>query len=210
MVIATLNSKGGVGKTTIATNLAACFAAEGKDVLLVDSDPQGSALEWKTKRPESAVSLQIIGLPASNLHQEIRKLKAKYEVVIVDCGGRITETLRAAAAVADFILVPTLPSLYDLAATQEFFAKVLNEVAAIKGEIQTAIVLNQVQVGTVIAKAAQEQLTEFGKPVLDTTLHMYVAYKESAAAGLAVTEYERNGKASQEITAFYKELRGAL
>jgi cellulose biosynthesis protein BcsQ len=76
--------------------------------------------------------------------------------------------------------------------------------------IQTAIVLNQVQVGTVIAKAAQEQLTEFGKPVLDTTLHMYVAYKESAAAGLAVTEYERNGKASQEIAAFYKELRGAL
>jgi len=210
MVIATLNSKGGVGKTTLATNLAACFAADKKDVLLIDSDPQASALEWKMKRPSTAVDLQIVGLPVGNLHQEIRKLKNKYEVILVDSGGRITETLRAAAAVADFVLVPTLPSLYDLAATQEFFAKVLNEVAAIKGEIQAAIVLNQVQTGTTISRAAQEQLAEFEKPVMETILHLYVAYKESAAMGLSVVEYDKTGKAAQEVAAFYKELKGEL
>ena len=77
MVIATLNSKGGVGKTTLATNLAACFAADGKDVLLIDSDSQASALEWKTKRPSTAVALQIVGLPVAILHQEIQKVQGQ-------------------------------------------------------------------------------------------------------------------------------------
>src|SRR4029453_15881760 len=140
MVIAVLNGKGGVGKTTIATNLATCFASDTKDVLLVDADPQGSALEWKASRPESAVAFQVIGLPADNLLQEMKRLKNKYDLIVIDGGGRITKTARAAATVADLVLVPTLPSRYDIAATQGFFEQVLEEVQSFK-EVRAAIVL---------------------------------------------------------------------
>jgi chromosome partitioning protein len=210
MVIAVLNSKGGVGKTTIATNLAACFAVDGRDVLLVDADPQASALEWKASRPEEAAALQIIGLPADNLHQEIKRLRNKYELLIIDGGGRITKTARAAALAADLVLIPTLPSKYDIAATQDFFTQVLAEVTSLKEEVRAVILLNQVQAGTSISQAAHEQLTALQHPLLDTLLHLYVAYKESAAMGLSVVEYEPKGRAAQEMTELFTELKGAL
>ena len=212
MVIAVLNSKGGVGKTTIATNLATCFAGDGKDVLLVDADPQASALEWKASRPEEAAALQVVGLPADNLHQEIKRLKNKYELLLIDIdgGGRITKTARAAALAADLVLVPTLPSKYDIAATQDFFTQVLAEVASLKEEVRAAILLNQVQAGTSISQAAQEQLTALKHPLMDAVLHLYVAYKESAAMGLSVVEYEPKGKAAGEMVALFTELKEAL
>jgi chromosome partitioning protein len=210
MVIAVLNSKGGVGKTTIATNLAACFAVDGRDVLLVDADPQASALEWKASRPEEAAALQIIGLPADNLHQEIKRLRNKYELLIIDGGGRITKTARAAALAADLVLIPTLPSKYDIAATQDFFTQVPAEVTSLKEEVRAVILLNQVQAGTSISQAAHEQLTALQHPLLDTLLHLYVAYKESAAMGLSVVEYEPKGRAAQEMTELFTELKGAL
>jgi chromosome partitioning protein len=210
MVIAVLNSKGGVGKTTIATNLAACFAGDGKDVLLVDADPQASALEWKASRPEDAAALQVVGLPADNLHQEIRRLKHKYELLLIDGGGRITKTARAAALAADLVLVPTLPSKYDIAATQDFFTQVLAEVTSLKEEVRAAILLNQVQAGTSISQAAQEQIAALKHPLMNAVLHLYVSYKESAAMGLSVCEYEPKGKAAGEMTELFTELKGAL
>lgn len=209
MVIAVLNGKGGVGKTTIATNLATCFASDKKDVLLVDADPQASALEWKASRPESAVDFQVIGLPADNLLQEMKRLKNKYDLIVIDGGGRITKTARAAATVADLVLVPTLPSRYDIAATQGFFEQVLEEVQSFK-EVRAAIVLNQVQSGTSISAAALEQLKGLDVPLFDSVLHLYVAYKESAAMGLSVIEHEKESKAAQEMRTLYKELKGAM
>jgi chromosome partitioning protein len=210
MVIAVLNSKGGVGKTTIATNLAACFAGDGRDVLLVDADPQASALEWKASRPEEATALQVVGLPADNLHQEVKRLKNKYELLLIDGGGRITKTARAAALAADLVLVPTLPSKYDIAATQDFFTHVLAEVTSLKEEVRAAILLNQVQAGTSISQAAQEQITALKHPLMDAVLHLYVSYKESAAMGLSVVEYEPKGKAAGEMMELFTELKGAL
>ena len=186
------------------------FRRDGKDVLLVDADPQASALEWKASRPEEAAALQLLGLPADNLHQEIKRLKKKYELLIIDGGGRITKTARAAALAADLVLVPTLPSKYDIAATQDFFTQVLAEATSLKEEVRAVILLNQVQAGTSISQAAHEQLTALQHPLLDTLLHLYVAYKESAAMGLSVVEYEPKGRAAQEMTELFTELKGAL
>jgi chromosome partitioning protein len=94
MVIAVCNQKGGTGKSTIAVHLAVCFATAGQRTLLIDADPQQSALSWKADRPTDLPQIQVVGLPAPNLHKEIEAFKADYEVIVIDGGGRITATAR--------------------------------------------------------------------------------------------------------------------
>jgi chromosome partitioning protein len=209
MILAIVNQKGGTGKSTVATNIAACFAAERREVLLIDADPQHTALDWRADRPDNQPLLQTIGLPVRNLHQELEPFRRKYEVIIIDGGGRITATARAAVMASDFLIVPILPSKPDLLSTQDFFREVINEVTAVKN-IQGAILINQVQTGTLINREVREHLKEMHYPVFDTVLHLYVAYKEAMAAGLSVIEYDPKSKAAQEMAAFFHELEEVL
>jgi chromosome partitioning protein len=209
MILAVVNQKGGTGKSTVATNIAACFAAEGREVLLIDADPQHTALDWRADRPDNQPLLQTIGLPIRNLHQELEPFRRKYEVILIDGGGRITATARAAVMASDFLIVPILPRKPDLLSTQDFFREVINEVTAVK-DIQGAILINQVQTGTLINREVREHLKELHYPVFDTVLHLYVAYKEAMAAGLSVIEYDPKSKAGQEMAAFFHELEEVL
>ena len=201
MIISVVNQKGGTGKTTVATNLAACFAGDGREVLVIDADPQHSSLDWRADRPAHQPPL-----PARNLHHEIEPFIRKYDVILVDGGGRITATARAAVIAADFVIVPLLPSKPDILSTQDFFQEVIEEASTLK-EIKGAVLLNQVQTGTLINRAAHEQLADLRYPLFETVLHFYVTYKEAIAAGLSVIEYSRRSKAAAEMLAFFAELQ---
>jgi len=205
MIVAVSNQKGGVGKSTVAVNLASCFAGEGKDVLLVDADEQGSALDWKAERPPHVPAVQTIGLPVDNLHKEIASLSSRYDVVVIDGGGRITKTARAAVVAADVVIVPTLPSRPDIASTEDFFEKVI-EVAQTFKDFRAAILLNQVQEGTVLSRRSQAYIQESKYPTCTTQLHQYIAYREAFALGLSVVEYDAASKAAQEMNALYHEV----
>jgi chromosome partitioning protein len=205
MIVTVSNQKGGVGKSTVAVNLAACFAYDGRDVLLVDADEQGSALDWKAERPQPMPPVQTVGLPVDNLHKEIQSLSERYDVVVIDGGGRITKTARAAVVAADVVIVPTLPSRPDIASTEDFFEKVV-EVAQTFKDLRAAVLLNQVQEGTVLSRRSQEYIRESKYPACTAQLHQYVAYREAFALGLSVTEYDATSKAALEMRALYREL----
>ena len=204
MIIAVSNQKGGVGKSTVAVNLAACFAEAGNDVLLVDADDQGSALDWKAQRPDSLARMQAVGLPVDNLHKEIASLADRYEVVVIDGGGRITQTARAAVVAADFVVVPTLPSRPDIVSTEDFFEKVIDVARTFK-DLQAVVLLNQVQGQTVMSRRSQAYM-QAAQPTFNTVLHQYVAYREAFALGQSVIEYDATSKAASEMLAFYQEL----
>ncbi len=134
----------------------------------------------------------------------------KYDLIIIDGGGRVTATARAAVASADFIIIPTLPSKLDMLSTEEFIDTVINEVKAIKPDIVGGIILNQFQKGTDIGKVAIKHLEDLGYPVFDTMLHLYVAYREATAVGKSVIEYDAKSRAANEMSNFFKELKGVL
>jgi chromosome partitioning protein len=209
-IIAVVNQKGGTGKTTVATNLAVLFASQGTEVLLVDADPQGSALDWQHDRPTHLPPVSVVGLPAPNLHREIPRLQTKYGVILIDGGGRITATARATVAVADFLLVPTLASKPDALSTQRFFQEVVEEVAAMKGHISGAILLSMLKTGTTFNLSGQALMKEMGYPVLDTALYHRITYQEAIAQGMSVMEYDPRSKAAEEVQALFRELREGL
>jgi chromosome partitioning protein len=209
-IMAVVNQKGGTGKTTVTTNLATLFATHGTEVLLVDADPQQSALEWQRDRPADLPPVSVIGLPAPNLHREIPRLQAKYPVILIDGGGRVTATARATVAVADFLLVPTLASLPDARSTQRFFQEVVEEVAAIKGRISGAILFTMVKTGTVFNVSGQGPIKDLGYPVLETTLSHRITYQEAFAQGMSVGEYDPRSKAAEELQALFQELQEGL
>jgi chromosome partitioning protein len=209
-ILAVVNQKGGTGKTTVATNLATLFAGQAGEVLLVDADPQQSALEWQRDRPAHLPQVSVIGLPAPNLHREIPRLQTKYGIILIDGGGRVTATARATVAVADFLLVPTLASLPDARSTQRFFQEVVEEVATIKGRVSGAILFSMVKTGTVFNLSGQGQIKDLGYPVLETTLSHRITYQEAFAQGMSVGEYDPRSKAAEEMQALFRELQEGL
>src|SRR6516164_1959115 len=117
MIISALNQKGGVGKSTVAINLAAVLARDAR-VLLVDSDPQGSSLSWSAAR-EAAPLFSVIGMPKPTLHRDLADVAKGYDHVVIDGAPRVTDLTRSAIIASDLIVVPVGPSPLDLWASVE-------------------------------------------------------------------------------------------
>lgn len=207
MIIAVVNQKGGCGKSTIATNLAALFAKEGREVMLVDADPdQHSSMNWCADRSESWPKIHASSLPARNLRREAESIRKKWDVVIIDGGARVTEHAHAAVAAADWLVIPVRPSKVDLDATAQFLDVVQSDMAT-RDTLQGGLLINQIQEGTAIGNAALQQIEEWEFPIFKSRLHSYVAFTEALWQGQSVAEYQPRGKAAADMVGFYKELK---
>ncbi len=207
-VVAIANSKGGVGKSTLATNLAVEGALAGLDVLLVDTDPQASSAVFAATRDEDRPAFRVIQMSQPILHREIPKLAEPYDLVLIDTGARETKTFRSALAASEVVLVPVTPSAYDIWASEDVFT-VIDELSAIR-DLTTRVVLNQIVPRTRVAQEALEALEEMvdeqGAVLLETRIHSRVAWKMACGKGLSVTEYEPRGTAAAELRELWAEL----
>ncbi len=208
MIITVGNTKGGVGKTTIAVNLAVEAAREGKKVLLVDTDPQGSSISFRAEREKD--DIRAIALVSDKLHKDIKDFSAAFDWIVIDAGGRDNAVFRSAVAACDFFLLPVLPSQFDVWAAEDAVT-VFNELKPFNNMLGR-MVLNMVRPNTIVSNEAKNALAAYENeiPLLSKRLHNRVAYKASISNGQGVAEYEPSGKAAEDIKCLYDEIVSSI
>jgi chromosome partitioning protein len=210
MILVCGGIKGGSGKTTMATNLAAMRAGAGKDVLLVDADEQESATIFtairKRDQRERPQYTSII-LRESQVRAEIERMRAKYDDVIVDTGGRDTRAQRASLSLADVLLLPFNPRSLDIW-TIENVEKLLEDMRTINPELRLVSFLNRADpVGSDNEDSREILAAVAGIEFAGITIVNRKAFGKAVALGLAVTELSKpDDKAAREIMALYKYL----
>lgn len=206
-VIAVLNQKGGSGKTTIATHLARALQLDGADVLLIDSDPQGSARDWAAVREEQP--LTVVGIDRPTIERDLKHV-ARKDFVVIDGAPQAADLAVSAIKAASFILIPVQPSPYDIWAAADLVELVKQRIEVTDGKLQAAFVVSRAIKGTKVGAEVAEALAGYELPVLESRITQRVSYPGTAAIGTTVLDSEPTGDAAAEIRALANEVKNKL
>lgn len=197
-IIALIGQKGGGGKTTVAENLAVEAAAKGETVALIDLDPQPTAANWGDRREAENPSVQSV--QAARLTQVLAAArKAGVTFAILDTPGRSADISIAAARTATAVLVPIRPVIKDVETLPA-----VRDLLMTAGNPPTVVVINaappQGQRHVEAAQAAEG----YGFQTCPVVLHQRTVFGDAPNGGLAVSEYEPEGKAAQEVRELFR------
>ncbi len=204
MIIGILNRKGGVGKTSLSTNLASALSLSGNRILLVDADPQESALDWQASR-EGETLFPVVGMAKPTLHKDIPELARNYDHILIDGPPGINDVARSAMMACDLVVIPVQPSPYDVWAADET-VKLLTEITIYNDSLKGLFVINRKIKNTALGRDVASALGDYPLTVAQTAITQRVVFAESAASGLSVLELAPEGPASKELNALAKEI----
>ena len=212
MVISVTNLKGGVGKTTVAVNIAVGFALKGYSVCLVDSDrEQRSATEWRDNRDKPETEVTVVSISEKQFTAEIKTLRGKFDIVVIDGVPQLSELAQYMIGVSDLVLIPITPSLIDYRGFETFFKK-YREIKIMKeemgGSVIGAVVINRVQRNRLITEIP-EAVESYDIKLLGSRLFDRLAYKDTFTEGLSVLEY-KDEKAKDEVQQLVNEIEDLL
>jgi chromosome partitioning protein len=207
VIVAFLNQKGGVGKTTLSLHVAGAWAARGKRILVIDADPQGSALDWSEQRAREGLPrlFGVLGLARDTLHVEAPAIARGVHHVLIDGSPRIEPLMRSAMLAADLVVVPAQPSPFDGWASSEIL-RLIQEARIYRPRLVARLALNRCGARTVIARETAKALTKHEPPVLAARVGQRVVFADAARTGRLVSEVSRSELAVREIDALAAEI----
>ena len=219
-VIAVLNQKGGAGKTTVATNLATAYSRRGRRALLADSDPQGTARNWRSAGPSGDEHRKafpdVVGADTPEAIETVTgpEVAGAFDVVVIDgppgvSKGGPGEVTVAALKAADLVLIPVRPSGADLWASSDLaeLVRARQDATGNGGDsLDAAFVVTQADSRTNVAEEIGGALGKLGLPALNARCGFRVAYTKALGQGVAVEDVKPSGKAAGEIEAIAKEI----
>jgi len=204
MIITVGNSKGGVGKTTLALNIAVARALSGRDVWFIDGDRQGTGQIALTIRAENEVAPFIAVAQyadGSTLRQQVKQTGNKFDDVVIDVGGRDSTALRSALMLTDALIVPFAPRSFDVWSFSDM-SHLIQEAKSIRGDFPVYAVLNNADISGSDNEEAIEAIREYPElTYLNAPIKRRKSIATAAGQGLSVLEYTpKDPKACDEIT----------
>ena len=196
-VLAIIGQKGGNGKTTTALGLAVAASLAGRDVAVIDLDPQTTAANWSDRRGKETPA--VVSCQVSRLAQVLAAAaKEGADLAIIDTPGKSTDALIAAAKAADFVLMPLQPQLYDI----ETLAS-LKDVLTLAGNPAAAVFVNRAPTQGKRHTETQEAAAAQGFTVCPVVIFARAAHGDAGNIGQSAAEYEPDCKAALEMAELY-------
>ena len=208
MIVAFLNHKGGVGKTTLALHAAGAWAAQGKRIVAVDTDSQGSALDWSEQRTKGGLTrlFDVLALARDTLNVKAPEIARDVDHVVIDGSSHSAALMRSAMLAADLALVPALPSPFDGWASSETL-RLLHEARLFRPQLIARFVLNRCGARTLIASEIAETMAKHEPPALAARIGQRVVFADAARTGRLVSEMPRSKPAAREVAALAAEIK---
>jgi len=204
-----LNQKGGVGKTTSSVGFGEVMAMDGHDVVLVDSDPQGTARDYEAMGIHNGYPLKVrvVGMDRPVLDKSVPPMKEQFR--IIDGASKANELTVSAIKAADIIIIPVEPSPLAMWGTSDLVDLIKMNMEAREGgkrPLKAFFLITQTTHGTILDGMAEEGLAGYGFPVLKTRLHDLEDYKKCALDGRTVMSAFPRGDAAGELRALKDEI----
>jgi len=211
MVVLIGAEKGGTGKTTLAVNIAVLLANDGQDVLVVDTDQQGSASYFFQIRDDGQIEPRVTCVQkfGKSLPRDVLDLSERYDEIIIDAGGRDSMELRYSLGIASRLYIPLRPSQFDVW-TLDQMDDLVNQAKGLNPDIEARVVLNMASPNPANTDAIDTKSIIADYEHLETTQAIIierVSFQRSVRQGVAVTEMNpTDPKAKDEIISLYKEV----
>lgn len=207
-VIAILHSKGGVSKTTSAIHIARELQKRKYRVLLVDSDPQRSSLDWSSAAEGEGEYFPVIGIDRPILETEIPKHEQNYDWIVIDGAAKVEKMLVSAVKAADLVIMPVRPSGLDIWPLVDLIEVIKTRQEITDGRPTAAFLISQAVKGTVLSKDVFESVQKHELPIFNTIIHFKQSYARGISAGK--TALEIDGSARVEISNLVDEIEEAF
>jgi chromosome partitioning protein len=206
MVISLVNQKGGVGKTTVAIHLADGLSAEGRRVQLIDTDPQGSVVQWASISEKSRFAVRHHPSPLQR--KKLRAALKQFDDLVIDSPPAMGSITRANLSVSELAIIPIGPSPLDIWSGKETAALVEGSRKRRRGLICRLLICRKVS-RTRIGREARDALETYGLKIFNTEICQRIAYVEAVTSGSSVLQYAPSSIASREVRRLCREVVAA-